>query len=196
MNPISQFEKTVDAIYGVYLDSTNGFKQILDRHNKIQKQVLKDLQKTNPKLATIDYLDQTSMIYGKGDPGKLEAYELHRSTQKQYKERNMEGGLNYLFIGNMVLVSLYHFWEDHYRSEIAILFGKEKNGLKEPIMGDIRILRNSIIHHAGIAKFDVEHCTLLKWFHKGDTIYLDNERLETIIYEIKGMIRRFQKQIE
>ena len=138
VNIIANFEKAVDTIYGVYLDSTSGFRELQRKIVNQQLASLHKLQKTNPKLATIEHLDHKAIIYGKGNHNNPESYELHRCTQLEYKERDSEGGLNFLFIGNMALVSIYQYWEDYYRAEISSLFGIPKNELKEPVMGDIR----------------------------------------------------------
>jgi len=194
MNPIKQFEATVDAIYGVYLDSTTGFDKVRSWVEQQQQDTLRWLKESHPELATIEYLDSTQFIYGKGDPNTPDAVELHRCTQRQYKERNAPGGLNFLFIGNMVLVSIYQFWEDHFRAEVATYLNMAKNDLKEPIMGDIRHLRSSIVHHAGIALPAVERCEILRWFHEGDVVYLNKEKFETVIYEIKRMVQRLMNR--
>ena len=63
----------------------------------------------------------------------------------------------------MSLISIYQYWEDYFRSKIAnYLYLKDKSDLKSPIMGDVRRLRVSIIHHKGIALKDVERCEILK----------------------------------
>lgn len=194
MNPISQFEATVDAIYGVYLDSTTGFDKLFLSIEQQQQDSLRWLKEAHPELATIEYLDSTHFIYGKGDPNTPEAFELHRCSQRQYKDRNSKGGLNFLFIGNMALVSLFQFWEDHFRAKVAAHLKMAKNDLKDPIMGDIRHLRRSIVHHAGVALPEVERCEVLRWFREGEVIYLDKEKFETVIFEIKKMIKRLQQQ--
>ncbi|MCB2173540.1 hypothetical protein KQH65_12445 [archaeon] len=196
MNPIIQFEATVDAIYGVYLDSTTGFDKLRGWLEQQQQDSLRRFKESKPELATTEYLDSTLFIYGKGDPNKPDAVELHRCTQGQYKERNSQAGLNFLFIGNMVLVSIYQFWEDHFRAEVATYLNMDKNDLKESIMGDIRHLRRSIVHHAGIALPEVERCEILRWFNEGDVVYLDKEKFETVIYEIKRMVKGLMNRNE
>ena len=44
---------------------------------------------------------------------------LHSTTQGELKRRNLPGGPNDVFIGNMCLVGLYTYWEDHYRAKVA-----------------------------------------------------------------------------
>ena len=189
MKSIDDFEKVVDYIYGVYLDATTGFRKVLEGFKKSQTDSLAVLKETHPELATIDYLDSVHMIYGKGNPNLPEAVELHRCTQKEYKERNSENGLNFRFLGNMALVSLYQYWEDFHRAQIADELGMEKTDLKAPIIGDLRLIRISIIHHAGIALKEIENCELLKWYKEGDEIFIDKAKFEDIIYQIQNMLQ-------
>ena len=194
MNPIKQFDATVDAIYGVYLDSTTGFDKVRAWIEQQQQDSLRWLKESHPELASTEYLDSAHFLYGKGDPNTPGAAELHRSTQRQLKERNASGGLNYVFIGNMALVSIYQFWEDHFRDEVAAYLKMAKCDLKEPIMGDIRHLRRSIVHHAGIALPEVEQCKILRWFREGDKVYLDEEKFEIMINEINKMVKRLSEK--
>jgi len=137
----------VDSIYGVYLDSTMGFHLIISQYLVTQPQRIASLRETNPELASIEYLDSCAMIFGRGNPNSPDAIELHRCTQGEHKARNERGGKNYGFIANMCLASIYQYWEDNYRDELAKSVGKTKNEIKSPIMGDIRRLRVSIIHN-------------------------------------------------
>ncbi|WP_116473264.1 hypothetical protein [Zobellella maritima] len=192
MQSIIEFERVVDYIYGVYLDSTTGFDKLREWFEKNQNDTLSSLKNSHPELASIDYLDSVHMIYGKGDPNTPEAVELHRCTQKEYKERNSIGGINFQFLGNMALVSLYQYWEDYHRAQVAAELGKKKNDLKAPIMGDLRRLRISIIHHGGIALKEVEKCELVKWYKEGDTIFIDKEKFEDVIFHVKNMLNELK----
>jgi hypothetical protein len=192
MDAISQFEQVVDYIYGVYLDAITGFERLRQWFEQHQGVALELLKSSHPELASTEYLDSVEMAYGNGPPADPKSIVLHRCTQRQYKERNMEGGLNYKFLGNMALVALYQYWEDFHRANIAVMLGKDKNDLRAPIMGDLRLLRISIIHHAGIALKEVERCELLKWFREGDAISLDKDQFEEIIFHVKFMISAFR----
>ena len=192
MESVNEFEKVVDYIYGVYLDSTTGFDKLREWFEKNQKDLLASLKRTQPELASIDYFDSVNMIYGKGDPNTPEAVELHRCTQKEYKDRNSKNGSNFQFLGNMALVSLYQYWEDFHRGQVATELGIKKDDLKAPIMGDLRLIRISIIHHAGIGLKDIETCELLKWYKEGDLIFIDKTKFEDVIYHVKNMLKEFR----
>jgi len=192
MKSVNEFERVVDHIYGVYLDATTGFDKLREWFEKNQINVLSILKSTHSELASIDYLDSVYMFYGEGDPNTSEAIELHRCTQGEYKKRNSKHGVNFQFLGNMALVSIYQYWEDFHRAQVATEMGVEKNELKTPIMGDLRLLRNSIIHHAGVALKEVEKCELLKWYKEGDTIFIDKSKFEDIVFYVKDALNHFR----
>jgi hypothetical protein len=94
----------------------------------------------------------------------------------------------------MCLISIYQYWEDYYRNKIAELLEKKKNDLKEPIMGDLRLLRISIIHHKAIALPEIENCTLLRWYQEGDEIFINEEQFREIIKHIHAYIKKLKTE--
>ena len=95
-------------------------------------------------------------------------------------ERVQRHGQSERMITQQWLVYLYSAWEDEYRQRLAIAHGHEdKNDLKFPILGDLRYLRNDIVHHRGVAsKKNTGKCTVLQgWFFPGDDIILTNDHL-------------------
>jgi hypothetical protein len=193
---LQEFMSIIDSIYGVYLDSTMGFHLIGSQQLVTQLQSVARLRETNPELASTEYLDSCAMIFGRGNPNNPDAVELHRCTQGEHKSRNEKGGKNYSFIANMCLASIYQYWEDHYREELATSVGKSKNEIMSPIMGDIRRLRVSIIHNNGIAISDIEKCEILMWFKHGEAITLDQHQFETVILEIKKFLWEWMGRLE
>lgn len=188
MNAVLEFEKIVDSIYGVYLDGTDGFLLCKRSLEQIQQLTLEE----HPELTLEQFDSRHYHYFRKGPPGPLSDM-LHRCTQGEFKKRNSRSGDNFRFIGNMALVALYQYWEDHYRDEIARLFDVEN--LKEPIMGDIRLLRLSIIHNGGIAIEDVEKCEILKWFKRGDLIFMDRERFREVVFHVKELIKQYKARL-
>lgn len=202
MDIIKEFKNTIDAIYEAYLDAVEGFSLVKKQLEKAQvNQIIvnKNLKKsnTNPNKhfnESIEDFDSASIIYSKGEKVTNDYRILHYCpTQAEYKERNSPSGRNYKFIGNMSLISIYQYWEDHFRSKIANNFRKKKNELQSPIMGDLRLLRHSIIHHNGIALKDIEKCKVLKWYKEGDEIFIDGDKLEEIVNNINLWIKEFKK---
>lgn len=177
-NPISEFEEIVNMIVGVYYDATIGFDIYQDRLRKIQPN-------SSPS---------TRLSYGDTNPNDSVAKAEHSAPFAEVISRNTQAGSNFRFIGNMCLISIYQYWEDDYRKKIAKLLHKKKNDLKEPIMGDIRELRNSIIHHKAIALPEVKKCTLLKWYQEGDEIFINKEQFKEIIKHIRAYINQLKSE--
>jgi hypothetical protein len=193
---IDEFLRVVDLIYGVYLDSTKGFFLGLKQLIETQERSIEVNKDSTPELATIEYHDSLHFYYGKGEPGKPGSVILHKCTQGELKRRNEKGGDNYKFIGNMCLVSIYQYWEDHYRSAIAESLQLEKEEILISVMGDLRFFRRSIIHHKGIALAEVEKCELLKWFKTNDEVFIDESKMEDIIFHIQKGVVDFIKQLD
>jgi len=191
---LSEFYQTVDSIYGVYLDSTRGFYLVHKQHVAEQRLTVKMLEKTNPELANIEHLDTVSAMYGKGDPNKPGSVILHTCSQGELKARNKEGGANHRFIANMCLVSIYQYWNDHYRKEIALALAQKKED--SDIMGDIKRLRESIIHHKGVAVREVRNCKILRQFNEEDEIFIDKKMFEQVIHEICAYITGLAKKLD
>ena len=155
-----------------------------------QLMTMNQLKSTHPKLASIQYLDSTLYIFGKGNPNLPSSIHLYRCTQGEYKERNSEKGVNSLFVGNMCVIAIYQYWEDYFRQKIANFLNRtNKNDLVSDIMGDLKLLRRSIIHHRSIALKEVENCKLLRWFKKGDDIFIDKDMMQYIVFQIKSYLQ-------
>jgi len=180
---INEFLSLVDSIYGVYLDSTFGFRLYIERIINWQNDYIKNPDQ-NSKTCTIESLDSSPIRYSRGHPDQVGSQPLHEKTQGQIKQRNRDGDENDRFIANMCLVSIYSYWEDHYRDKLAKSLSKTKDDILIPIMGDIRHLRRSIIHNKSIAIPDVSKNLFINWFNPGDIILLDQNKMEKIIFKI------------
>jgi len=181
---LDEFRQTVDMVYGVYLDSIAGYKWAKERLEQTQQNVL-GVFKEQGEDWTLKQLDAKPMIIGKGAPNAPDAKVLHRGTQLQFKQRNSYGGLNFKVIGNMCAVLLYQYWENHYRPQIGKLKQVPSNKVQIDVMGDLRHIRESIIHHRAIALPAIDKCVTLKWFTEGDEIIFTNTQFEELIRLIK-----------
>jgi len=170
-----KFIEKIDDIYGVYLDSTNGFLLL--------KKQIENIQMISTH--SISKLDGKSFIYGKGNPTIKGAYPLHTCSQGECKERNKLNGKNYQIIAGLCIIMIYDYWEDYYRGKIAEENEVNKDDIKWDIMGDLKHFRHSIIHHQGIAISEIKNCKILRWFEGGDEININKDKMENIIKIIK-----------
>ncbi|RCS73202.1 hypothetical protein [Vibrio casei] len=82
---------------------------------------------------------------------------------------------------------IYAAWNDKYRELISKELGVNCNEVMCNVMGDIRILRNSISHDFGFIEADLIKLTELTWFPKG-RIILMSEDMDKIQIKINQMV--------
>lgn len=110
---------------------------------------------------------------------------LHRSTQGEFKRRTAPGGLDARFLSQMLVSLLYGAWEDVYRKRVAsCLRHSKKNALGSDLFQDINKLRQAILHHHGKATEEVERANIIRWFRRGDDIFISPERARQLLDEI------------
>lgn len=175
---IEKFKTLVIKYYGIYLDCNMGFAQTLETFTTGQKALAERIGNT------IEEQDSLSFAIKAGDNDP----PMHEETQGEFKKRMADGGKNQIFVGNTFVITIYAYWEDYYRGKIAQAMVIDKNKLKGPIMGDLRLLRNSIIHHQSIALKEIEKCEIIKWFKKDDPIQFSKHNIDELYGEIMSYI--------
>jgi hypothetical protein len=194
-NIIREYIRIVDSVYGVFLDSCQGFssaRSLFEQSQSLTLEKNKKLLAENQSLnsanynSTIKQFDDSCMIYSKGKKGESDYRILHYCpTQAEYKKRNSPEGDNYRFIGNMTLITIYEYWENSCRNKLALYHRVKQKQIRSQIVGDLRILRNSIVHHMGIALPEVEKCKQFSWYKTNDDIFINEDQMEDIIATIK-----------
>jgi hypothetical protein len=78
-------------------------------------------------------------------------------------------------LGHQWIVFLYELWEHEYRPRLAKVHGRPVGDEKYDLLGDLRHLRNDVVHHHGVATSgNTGRCVLLShWFQPGDLIRLE-----------------------
>ena len=194
-NIIREYVRILDSIYGVFLDSCQGFSSAKSLFEQSQLLTIKrnrklEAAKRPPSNVhynlTINDFDTSCMIYSKGKKEESDYRVLHYCpTQGEYKRRNSPEGENYRFIGNMALIAIYEYWESSCRNKLAVYHGVKLKQIKSQIFGDLRFLRHSIVHHGGIALPVVEKCKEFIWYKASDEIFINGDQMEEIVAAIK-----------
>lgn len=188
-NCISEFLNIINSIYGLYLDSTLGFKLVENHIINMQQNAIKLIGKE----ATIAKLDEKAFSYGKGHPER--GLILHRTTQGELKKRNKKNGPNFKMAGNLLVIQIYQYWEDFYREKIANIQGVEKNDLKSDVFGDLRLFRTSCIHNKGKATNEqASKSKKFKWYKKGQEILLTENQILEIIETVSEYLLSLKQQ--
>ena len=185
---LQEFAETVYEITGLYYSCYSGFSQNHQALEKGQQYFINSLGNT------IENMDKVPLSYGSG-PFEAGVKPLYQTTQGQYKVDNKIDGQHHISIGNMAICQIYSYWEDFYRDQIALELGVTKPNLLYNIFGDLRHLRNSIVHHRAVALDNVTRCKLTTWFKEGDKISINKERFEFIIRKINAAIESMSKGV-
>lgn len=188
-----EFAAKLEEQHTYYLDSLVGFSVLHERMVAKQLDVMKFLGEH--ELASEEFLDTCSTIYKELGGKDLVPMSLSPvMKQGQVKARNKENGENSLILGANCLVALYSYWEEYLRVEIGIAKGVFKTGdaknaerqkllnqhVANDIWGDLRHIRNSIIHNNGVAYSKITKCKIIKCFKPGDKVELDFEKMRAI----------------
>jgi hypothetical protein len=190
---LDEFSETINLIAGVFFDATQGFGLNVTEINRRQRELIQQHGSKDPEETQLQYLDSAWILYGQGDPNDPKSVVHHQTTQEEFKIRNSDGGSNHTFIGNMALIAIYQYWEDHYRKQLADIFGVPKSNVESDVFGEMNILRNSIIHHGGIAKKEIRKCKRLNWFKAGELIRIDNLKFLELLNHLKPLEIRVLK---
>ncbi len=188
-----EFSKKLEEQHTFYLDSIVGFSILEKRVLKEQARVKEILGKH--EFAKDDFLDKCGMLYrdfSDKDVSPLSSTLFMK--QGEIKARTKENGINYFILGANCLVALYSYWEEYLRIEIGkaigVLLESAENCEKtrkilnkhviSDIWGDIRHLRNSIVHKNCIASSRITECKVIKCFSPGKKIELDFNKMQAI----------------
>ena len=185
MNAREEFLQVLRAHHSIYLDSMWGVRMVMAQIEHAQRLFL---QHGHPTAKTVEELDEIELFVSDKDPSKHRVE--HVAKMGSFKRRNSPRGLNQTFLGNLLVVSIFSFWEDYYRSLIASELMIAKDRLLIPVLGDIRLLRNDIIHHHAVATQRIEQCEVLCWFKGGDEISMDEQQVDTMVCEIRNAVRK------
>jgi hypothetical protein len=176
----TNYATVVDDLYGHYLDSTSGFIANVRRIEETQNQ-------SYSSLVLDANLDNSLVFYGHGDPNDPSNRMLHRTTQGEYKRRNTVGGRNHLRAAQLLIVLIFEYWESAHRAKIASALGlEEHSSLKVPIMGDLRLLRQDVVHHRSIVRSETARkLTVIEGICSDIELSLGSEDVELLVHNVK-----------
>lgn len=175
----------LDEFYGLYLDSIAGFQRNAELIERGQRNSIVQLRLTSREV------DSRPIFIGRGDPNDRDNVIQNRTTQGEYKARNAPGGKNYQLLSQYFIVVAFSLWEHEYRERIASLLGHdEKDELKLPMFGDIRLLRNDILHHGGVVSRRTanQQLEIMTGQVVGKEVWLSEGEMEKLVRGIKSSL--------
>ncbi len=188
-----QFASKLEELHTLYLDSLVGYSILHERLNSHQEAVRAVIG--DHAYATKEFQDTCSIVYNSLSNRDFTPVSMSPvMKQGEMRERVEDNGRNTLLLGNQCLISAYAYWEEYLRVEIGKAIGvlsqdakadKEARKIlnehvKSDLWGDIRYIRNSLVHNNGVANSMVSKCRLIKWFSPGQRIELNHERMRGI----------------
>lgn len=164
------------------MDALAGFA---GHHVRIERQVHRINKAVNSR---IDEKGQHVVMRASyEDPTKPDVIHNRIIRASDYIEANSEGGSNAQQHSQAVLIFIFTYWEDEIRPRLAAARNVELHEIGSDIMGDLRILRNSILHPKGILRRDKEKGLkkLGNMFVVDQPIHISYEKMHQIFVLIK-----------
>lgn len=202
-----EFAHFIEQLHTLYLDSLSGYSVLHERLLDHQATMARLLGKS--ELAEEKFQDTCSMLY-EHLCSKNFTPVARSPVMKQgdMKERLKDNGANTVLLGRQCLVSVYAYWEEYLRAEVGKALGVlagDANGrseesrkilnqhVREDFWGDIRYIRNAIVHNNGTATSEIARCRVLRWFMPGQSVDLRLEHM-TVIFVGMGYYRNWLNQ--
>jgi hypothetical protein len=188
-----EFSRHLEAQSTLYLDSAVGYSILHERLQEYQDSTRRVLG--DSEYGSEAFQDTCSMLYKHISNCDYTPVSMSPvMKQGEMKSRLKQDGRNALLLGQQCIVSVYAYWEEYLRIEIGKAIGvlpadatqseetrKVLNQhVADDLWGDIRHIRNGIVHANGIATAEIQKCKLIKWFRQGETIDLTFERMRAL----------------
>lgn len=179
---IREYIDFVNRQVGVYMDALAGFA---GHHTRIERQVHRI---SRPMDSRTEDSGQRVIVYASyEDPSQPDVIHNRIIRATDYIAANSKGGSNEQQHSQAVLVFLFTFWEEEIRPRLAASKGVELREIRSDIMGDLRILRNVILHSKGIIRSE-KHEDLKKlsdMFVVDQSVHVSYEGMHRVFVLIK-----------
>lgn len=142
---ISEFSQFLEAQKGAYSDACAGYRT---NHRDIARQVSRVLKTAGRKLGSdgIPSIVHTSVE----DPTAPDVIVSSTRLSSEFLEANSRSGSNEQQMSRAIVIFVYSYWEDVTRYKCAKSLGCHKNEVRLPVLGDLRLIRHTILHDQGI----------------------------------------------
>lgn len=135
---LTEFIQVCQRNYFAYAYARRGFINVHAQH----KEMFPHASMTNFMWIGTDDPNDPKQVQGMSTIGKISQAELLNRLRQSGEFENL--------IAKSFIVSVYHSWNDAYRPEIAKTLSINTDAIKCSLMGDLRLIRNLIIHEGSI----------------------------------------------
>jgi hypothetical protein len=127
-----------------------------------------------------------SLFIGSGHPDEGKAH-----SKVKLKDAVLSSAKDGVFsdtIAKSIIVTIYSEWEEMYRHKIAEEAGAEAKNIISDLMGDLRIVRNWIVHNKSVVDKDRAKIKVLSWqLQEGHELKVTSEMFSSLIDNINAM---------
>lgn len=141
---LREFIDFLNRQVGVYVDCLAGFQ---GNKVRIERQVARISRPTGGK---IENGHEVVMLASVEDPSRPDVLHHRVIRASDFIADNAEGGFNEQQMCRSIIVFIFAFWDEDIRPRIAKVRSIPPNDVKLDALGDLRILRQSIIHNSGL----------------------------------------------
>jgi len=171
---IDEFKQAVTTSCAIHGASLTGIRRLADDMVKAPR------SPKNP---------DPTIAFSDGDPNLPTTRHAGRVPFSRFMALAAEGGLAEQRLGHQLVVFVYTIWESEYRPKLASALQVPPNNVEVPILGDLRRIRNDVVHNRGIASADhTAKCVELRWFSAGDPILVRHEHIIELDEKVQSLI--------
>lgn len=172
----------VNAQSGAYMDALAGYAGHTVR---VERQIHRVMRPVKVKLDEAGRKVIVNASYE--DPSKPDFVMNRIVRATDYLSANAPGGSNEQQHARAIVIFIFTFWELEIRSRLAAAVNVKPTQIKSEIMGDLRLLRNVILHAKGILSSE-RHRELRKlgtMFMPDQALHIGYEDLHRIFVLVK-----------
>lgn len=179
---VREYIDFVNNQVGAYMDALAGFA---GHYARVERQVHRV---NRPVKSGVDDAGRQVVVWASyEDPTKPDVIHNRIVRAQNYLAANTPNGTNEQQHARAIVVFLFTYWEDEIRPRAAKAKGVPLREIRADAMGDLRILRNVILHARGILRPD-KHAELRKLgglFAADQPLNLSYETMHTIFVAVK-----------
>lgn len=142
---VHKFQDFLRMQKGAYTDACAAYRS---NHREIGTQVSRVLKAAGRKLGSngVPSVVHTSVT----DPTAPDVVVQATRLSEEFLDANSRNGSNEQQICQAIIIFVFTYWDYVTRHELGLSLGVEKEEICLPIAGDLRLLRNAIIHDGGV----------------------------------------------
>lgn len=163
---IREYIDFVNKQVSVYMDAMSGFA---GNKVRIERQVHRISKATG--IQYDECANKVVMRTSYEDPSQPDVIHQRILRVKDHISDNAPGGSNEQQHSQAVLIFIFAYWEAEIRPRLSKAQDVDVNEINSDIMGDLRLLRNVILHSKGVIKSEYKSLKLIK------DMFTPNERI-------------------